>query len=145
MPVDDQYELTSLGQVWAAVAALRAAAESIDRGMAVDRRGWRYVPDAYRLLGQVSELTGLLPDMLQQIVGSVSQELKLNMMAMDTGSADQGRSDAAIRAMSDNLHDAVDAAGQLHNAAAAAAEALSWAAYGGRPTDLAQAVPPVEV
>lgn len=35
--------------------------------MAVDRPGWRHVPDAYRLLGQLAEPVELLPDMLEHI------------------------------------------------------------------------------
>lgn len=111
MPMDDEYELTPLGYVRAAVAALRAAAESIDGGMAVDRPGWRYVPDAYRLLGQLSELAGLLPDMLEQIEGLVSQEHEFNLIAIDAGSPYRNRSDA-IRVMSDSLHDTIEAARQ---------------------------------
>lgn len=145
MPTDDEYELTPLGQVRAAVAALRAAAESIDAGMAVDLPGWRYVPDAYRLLGQLSELAGLLPDMLEQIQESVGQELELNLIAMDTGSPYQDRPDAAVEAMTDSMHDAVEAARRLHSGVAAAAQSLTWAAYGGREIDLVQGVPQVAV
>ncbi len=145
MLTDDEHELTPLSQVQAAVAALRAAVESIDGGMAVDRPGWRYVPDAYRLLGQLSGLAELLPDILEQIEGSVSRELELNLIAMNAGSPHQDRPDAAVRAMTDSIQDAVAAARQLHNGVAAAAEVLTWAAYGGRPIDLVQGVAQVAV
>lgn len=111
----------------------------------MDRLGWRYVPDAYRLPGQLCELAGLLPDMLGQIQGSVGQELELNLIAMDTGSPYQDRPDAAVEAMTDIITDAVVAARQLRSGVTAATEVLTWAAYGGRRVDLVQGVPQVAV
>ena len=132
MPTGDDDELTPHSAVRAAVAALRAAAESTAGAMDVDQPGWRYVPDAYRLLEQLSELARLLPGMLQHIQESVRQELQLNLIAMDTGSPHQGRPDAAVQAMTDNIQEAVAAARQLHSGVTAAAQALTWTAYGGR-------------
>lgn len=80
----------------------------------------------------------MLRDMLERICGSVSQELQLNLVAMDAGSPDRDRSEAAVRAMSDNLKDGVDTAVQLHRGPPLRRR-LTWAAYGGRLLDLAQA------
>ena len=90
----------------------------------------RYVPDAHRLLEQLSDLAGLLPDLLQQIQESVRQELELNLIAMDTGSPYQDRPDPAVEAMTDAIHDAVTAARRLHSGVASAVQALTWGAYG---------------
>ena len=145
MPMHDEDEATPQSRIQAAVAALHAATEMTEGGMAVDRPGWRYVPDAYRLLGQLSELAGLLPDMLEHVRESVSRELELNLIAMDAGSPYQDRPGEAVEAMSASIQDAVVAARQLRSGVVAATKALTWAAYGGRQVGLVQGVPQVAV
>ena len=145
MPTHDEHELTPHIQVQAAVGALQAAAELTDGGMAVDRPGWRYVPDAYRLLEQLSQLAELLPDVLEQIRGSVDRELELNLIAMDAGSPYHDRPDAAVEAMTAGIQEAVTAAQRLCSGVAAAADALTWAGYGGHRIDVVQGIPQVAV
>lgn len=147
MPIDDDEpdESTAQDVAAAARAALREVAELTGGGMAVDRPGWRYVPDAYRLLGQLTQLSELLPEVLEQIRGSVTAELELNLIAMDRGSPYEGRPDAAVQAMTDGIQVAVAAARQLNSGVAAAADGLTWAAYGGRRVDLVPGIPQVAV
>ena len=126
VPVDDgEQEATPVAEVSAAVASLRMAAESTGEGIAMDQPGWRYVPEAYRLLGQLSQLAEVLPQLLVGIRESVTHELELNLIAMDAGSPYQGRPDAAVQEMADGIDTAVAAARELSSGVAAAADALT--------------------
>ncbi len=137
MPTDDDEADGSTPQdlVKAAAAALREVADLTGDGMAVARPSWRHVPDAYRLLGQLAQLSELQPEVLDQIRQSVTQELELNLITMDRDSRYEGHLDA-VQAMTGGTQAAVAAARQLNSGVAAAADGLTWAAYGGRTVDL---------
>lgn len=103
--------------------------------MRITRPGWRYAPDAYRVLGELSYLAGGLPQAFQQIIAALRHELECNLIAIDRGTRYDGDPAAAVEAASVALERATQAAWQLHSAVAAAQVAINAAAYAGPDTD----------
>ena len=103
--------------------------------MRITKPGWRYAPDAYRSLGELTYLAGGLPQCFQQIMEALRHELELNLIVIDRGTTYDGKPAAAIEAVSVALERATQAAHQMYRGIADAQSALSAAAYVGPDSD----------
>lgn len=99
--------------------------------MRITRSGWRYAPDAYSALRELTYVVGGLPQAFQQIMQALRGELELNLIRMDYGSQYRDDPAAAVEAASVALEQATQAAHQMYQAITAAQNAISAAAYGG--------------
>jgi hypothetical protein len=103
--------------------------------MRVTRPGWRFAPDAYQTLGELTVLAGGLPQVFQQIITALRHELELNLIAIDCGTKYEGDPDAAVEAASVALERATQAAHQMYRGIADAQNAINAAAYAGPDSD----------
>ena len=103
--------------------------------MRITKPGWRYAPDAYRSLGELTYLAGGLPQCFQQIMEALRHELELNLIAIDRGTTYGGDPGAAVEAVSVALERATQAAHQMYRGIADAQSALTAAAYAGPDSD----------
>jgi hypothetical protein len=104
--------------------------------MRITQPGWRFVPDAYRSLGELTYLAGGLPQVFQQIISALRHELDLNLITIDRGTKYEGDPAAAVEAASVALEHATQAAHQMYRGIADAQKAINAAAYGGPDSDL---------
>jgi len=104
-------------------------------GMQITRPGWRYAPDAYRALGELTVLAGGLPQAFQQIIAALRGELAAGLIAIDRGSTYDGDPAAAVEAASAALERAAAAAHRMYQGIADAQTAINAAAYGGSESD----------
>lgn len=123
----------------APVSALAVAADAVrdfnhrSRGpMALDRPGWRYVPDAYDCLGELAELTGRLPQAFDQITAAVRHQQEQNLVKFDPGTSFADDPATAVATVADALERASEAAHQLYRSLDHAHDALSAASYARR-------------
>jgi hypothetical protein len=91
--------------------------------------GWLYVPDAYRCLGELTYLTGMLPQVAQHISASMRAALEDGHIGLDQDAP--GTPDSAIDEATAALDRARLAAQQLYRAWADAQCAINRAHYAG--------------
>lgn len=84
--------------------------------MRITRPGWRFAPDAYRSLGELTCLAGGLPQAFQQIMEALRCELELNLIKMDVGGPYEDNPAGAVEAASVALERATEAARQMYTA-----------------------------
>lgn len=120
------------------VRALAAAADAVrdfshrSQGlMALDRPGWRYVPDAYDCLGELAAIAGPLPQAFDHITAAVRHELEQNLVKTDPGTTFAEDPAAAVATVTEALERASEAAHQLYRNLDDAHNALSAASYAG--------------
>jgi hypothetical protein len=95
------------------------------------RAGWQYPSDAYRVLGELTFLTGALPQVLRHIGASLRAQLEQGHIAIDHGTTYAGNPQAAIDAASMARDSATQAARHIYRALAAAQNATNAASYTG--------------
>ena len=103
--------------------------------MRITQPGWRFAPDAYQALGELTVVAGGLPQAFQQIMGALRHELELNLIGIDAGTTYAGDPEAAIEAVSFALEVATRAAHQLYRGLADAQAAINAAHYAGPDSD----------
>lgn len=103
--------------------------------MRVTRPGWRFAPDAYRALGELTLLAGGLAQSFQQITAALRNELELNLIGIDAGTTYADDPEAAIEAASIALDVATRAAEQMYRGVADAQAAIASAHYAGPDSD----------
>lgn len=97
------------------------------------RKGWQYPSDAYRALGELTYLTGLLPQVFDHIASSLRAQLEQGHIEIDYGTAYAGSPEAAIAGASAALVRATQDARHLYRALATAQNAINAASYAGEP------------
>lgn len=95
------------------------------------QEGWRYVPDVYRCLGELTYLVGMLPQVTQHMSQAMQYQLEQGHVGIDRGSDYEGRPEQAITAARAALALAEGAAHELYGAYAAAQTAINRAHYAG--------------
>ena len=103
--------------------------------MRITRPGWRFAPDAYRALGELTVVAGGLPQALRQITAAMRHELELNLIGIDAGTTYAGNPEAAIEAASVALDVATRGAEQLYRGVADTQAAINAAHYAGPDSD----------
>jgi hypothetical protein len=103
--------------------------------MALDSHGWRYAPDAYSALRELTNLAAALPQALQQIIAALRHEADCNLIKIDEGSKFDGDPQAAVEAASVALGSATQAAQQMYWSVAEAQGDIASAAYAGPDSD----------
>jgi len=93
------------------------------------RPGWRWAPDAYRALGELTYLAGGLPQALEQISAALEAELRRDRIRIDPGTRYSDDPAAAIDAARAALQRAITAARKLYRGVADAQTAINAAAY----------------
>ncbi len=103
--------------------------------MRITRPGWRFAPDAYRALGELTVLAGGLAQSFQQIMAALRNELELNLIGIDAGTTYVDDPEGAVEAASIALDVATRAAEQMYRGAADAQAAITSAHYTGPGSD----------
>lgn len=91
--------------------------------------GWLYVPDVYRCLGELTYLTGMLPQVAQQMSESMRAALDVGDVGIDYGAS--GTPEAVIDEANAALDRARVAAHQLYQAWGDAQSAINRVHYAG--------------
>jgi hypothetical protein len=94
-----------------------------------NNNGWLHVPDVYRCLGELTYLTGMLPQVAQHMSASMRAALKDGQVGIDQDTP--GTPDSAIDEANAALDRARLAAQQLYRAWADAQSAINRAHYAG--------------
>ena len=123
---DDGQPITALG---VAGQAVRDFNHRSLRGMSPDRLGWRWVPDVYRALGELTYLAGGLRQALEQISTALEQELRHHRIRIDPRTRYSDDPGGAVDAATVALHRAIQAAQLLSRGVAEAQTAINAAAY----------------
>jgi hypothetical protein len=95
------------------------------------RDGWQYPSDAYRALGELTYLTGALPQVFAHIAASLRTQLELGHIGIDHGTRFADNPAAAIEAASTALASATHAAHRMYRGLADAQTAINAASYTG--------------
>jgi hypothetical protein len=95
------------------------------------RDGWQYPSDAYRALGELTYLTGALPQVFAHIAASLRAQLEQGHIGIDQGTSYADNPAAAIEAASTALASATQTAHRLYSGLADAQTAISAASYTG--------------
>lgn len=103
--------------------------------MRLDRPGWRFAPDAYTALGELSTLVGGLPQAVAQILAALCHQAELNRIGIDPGTRYDGHPERAVAAAADALQSAIAAAHSMYRCIADAQDAINAVAYAGPPNE----------
>jgi hypothetical protein len=133
MIIDARDDGTPRGALDVAGQAVRAFNHRSVRRFCPERQGWRYVPDAYRCLGELTHLTGMLPQVGDHLAESIVVALAAGQAALDYG--EPGTVGVAIAAAGEALGRAEQAARELYRAYADAQNAISRVHYSGPEMD----------
>jgi hypothetical protein len=95
------------------------------------RDGWRYPSDAYRALGELTYLTGALPQVCAHIAASQRAQLEQAHIGIDHGTSYADNQAAAIQAASTALASATHAAHRMYRGLVDAQTAINAASYTG--------------
>jgi hypothetical protein len=93
--------------------------------------GWRYPSDAYSALGELTYLTGCLPQVFQHIIGALRCQLEQGHIRIDPGTEYASHPETTVNAARVALDRATLSAHQMYEAIAAAQVAIARAAYCG--------------
>ena len=113
--------------------AVRAFNHRSARRFDTCREGWQCPSDAYRALGELTYLTGLLPQVFDHIASSLRAQLDEGHIEIDYGTRYTGNAEAAIADASAALEQATQDARHLYRVLAAAQNAINAASYAGEP------------
>jgi hypothetical protein len=91
--------------------------------------GWRYAPDAYTVLGELTVIASRLPQALHQVATALCHEAETGRIRIDPGTRFDGHPERAVANATDHLERAAVAAGVIYRGIAAAQNAISAAAY----------------
>lgn len=95
------------------------------------RDGWTYVPDVYRCLGELTYLTGMLPQVADHMRHSMRAALEAGHADADPGSEYEGRPKLAIDRATEALKQAAHLSQQLYAAWGEAQAAINRIHYSG--------------
>jgi hypothetical protein len=99
------------------------------------RDGWQYPSDAYLALGELTYLTGALPQVFAHIAASLRAQLEQGNIGIDHGTSYADNPAAAIEAASTALASATHAAHRMYHGLAGAQTAINAASYTGPDMD----------
>lgn len=95
------------------------------------RNGWNYVPDVYRCIGELTYLTGMLPQVFDHMTTSMRAQLDEEQIAIDAGTTFAGDPSRAVETACAALAESAGVARALYAALAAAQVAINAASFAG--------------
>src|SRR4051812_588584 len=104
-PIDVEDDGSPRAALALAGQGVRAFNHRSDQRFVSHRNGWNYVPDVYRCLGELTYLTGMLPQIFQHMTASMDAQLEQGHIPIDPGTMFDGNPAAAIQTADAALKD----------------------------------------
>lgn len=104
-------------------------------GMRAATPGWRYAPDAYTVLGELTAIASRIPQALHQVAAALCREVESGRIRIDPGTRFDGQPERAVATATGHLERAASAASGVYRDISAAQNAISAVAYRGPDPD----------
>jgi hypothetical protein len=99
--------------------------------MCINKPGWRYAPDAYTALGELTVLAGGLPQAFAQIITALRHEAEHDLIKVDPHTSYESHPEQAVAAAAEALQRAIAAAHTMYQSITDAQNAINAVAYAG--------------